>query len=341
MALNNIINRHVSAFAESYVGGRKKSGTRKYNRTIAAEAVAVTAKSVLTARAENVRLRTKAKVSYLVASGEAATAGQADAAAKDNMFKRAGKAISNFVKMIIEAITNFFRGFKVNEKRWAKVKEKLQKKSLAGDALKRGPIEVYNLGHGITAFTNDLVNATKYAAKTAAYVSGGAGAKDAIRNIQVPEVPTWKLNKEDMKTISTPRELNTYVSTLLSLGDETSRSVAELRGIEKHLREYQRSKSRNLDANGEKVDKDKDFEAHLRNILKTVNRAIGQYQVIYGALLQIAGKLLKQKSDQDKDSLGDKIYNSKAAGKMRDARANLKAKAVQRKADKAAKKNNN
>ena len=102
MSINNIVNKHLSAYGEAFNFKRSVTPTkaRKINRTIIGECLSIVAPDVIAARAENVRLRAKLRATYMVASGEASTVKEV----ADNSEKATKKSFGDRVKKIIEAI---------------------------------------------------------------------------------------------------------------------------------------------------------------------------------------------------------------------------------------------
>lgn len=123
MSINSIVSKHLKTYGEAFNIKRTMGPTkaRKINRTIIGECLSLVAPEVIAARAENVRLRTKLRATYMVATGEGVTTKQvADQSAKETK-----KSFGSRVRKIIEAIKKFFvqifRFFDNNKKKMQRV----------------------------------------------------------------------------------------------------------------------------------------------------------------------------------------------------------------------------
>lgn len=292
MGINSIVNKHLSTYGEAY-GFKKVKKERKYSRVIQGECLAPVAYSVLQARAENMRLRTKLRASYYVASGEADTKKKLDWKMAKDALGDAKKNIENFIKLIIEAIKNAWKWITSNKSKWEQRLPKLEKHL---GKIRRAkidkPISVPDVKNQRGTITEIM--------KTLTWLKGGlkAGKLDLPADYD-PKASNYKtsLSKDEKKAtkqISTAAEAEAYFKEIKGLASELMSAEEKLNMAKETFEKVLKDKDRKKE--------DKELESKAQAMLKSTNKAIADLQKTWGRLWQGAGALLKlnphSKSDQ-------------------------------------------
>ena len=284
MGINSIVNKHLSTYGEAY-GFKKVKKERKYSRVIQGECLAPVAYSVLQARAENMRLRTKLRASYYVASGEADTKKKLDWKMAKDALGDAKKNIENFIKLIIEAIKNAWKWITSNKSKWEQRLPKLEKHL---GKIRRAkidkPIKVPVIKD--QEATLKEVQQTLYGLK-----SGLKGsAKFQMTDDFNPKADNYKtkLSKEDKKAtkeIASAADAEAYFKELKDLASKLGKTEDDLIKVKEVFESTLKDKERKKE--------NKDLESKAQAMLKTTNKAIADLQKTWGRLWQGAGALLK------------------------------------------------
>lgn len=283
MGINSIVNKHLSTYGEAY-GFKKVKKERKYSRVIQGECLAPVAYSVLQARAENMRLRTKLRASYYVASGEADTKKKLDWKMAKDALGDAKKNIENFIKLIIEAIKNAWKWITSNKSKW---KQRLPKLEAHLGKIRRAkitkPITVPDIKNQRGTITEIM--------KTLTWLKGGlkAGKLDLPADYD-PKAPNYKtsLSKDEKKAtkqISTAAEAEAYFKEIKGLASELMSAEEKLNMAKEAFEKVLKDKDRKKE--------DKELESKAQAMLKSTNKAIADLQKTWGRLWQGAGALLK------------------------------------------------
>lgn len=283
MGINSIVNKHLSTYGEAY-GFKKVKKERKYSRVIQGECLAPVAYSVLQARAENMRLRTKLRASYYVASGEADTKKKLDWKMAKDALGDAKKNIENFIKLIIEAIKNAWKWITSNKSKWEQRLPKLEKHL--------GKIRRAKIDKPITVpdIKNQRGTITEIM-KTLTWLKGGlkAGKLDLPADYD-PKASNYKTNlskdeKKATKQISTAAEAEAYFKEIKGLASELMSAEEKLNMAKEAFEKVLKDKDRKKE--------DKELESKAQAMLKYTNKAIADLQKTWGRLWQGAGALLK------------------------------------------------
>ena len=283
MGINSIVNKHLSTYGEAY-GFKKVKKERKYSRVIQGECLAPVAYSVLQARAENMRLRTKLRASYYVASGEADTKKKLDWKMAKDALGDAKKNIENFIKLIIEAIKNAWKWITSNKSKWEQRLPKLEKHL--------GKIRRAKIDKPITVpdIKNQRGTITEIM-KTLTWLKGGlkAGKLDLPADYD-PKASNYKtsLSKDEKKAtkqISTAAEAEAYFKEIKGLASELMSAEEKLNMAKEAFEKVLKDKDRKKE--------DKELESKAQAMLKSTNKAIADLQKTWGRLWQGAGALLK------------------------------------------------
>nr|DAN31287.1 MAG TPA: internal head protein [Caudoviricetes sp.] len=310
MGINSIVNKHLSTYGEAY-GFKKVKKERKYSRVIQGECLAPVAYSVLQARAENMRLRTKLRASYYVASGEADTKKKLDWKMAKDALGDAKKNIENFIKLIIEAIKNAWKWITSNRSKWEQRLPKLEKHIHRIHSTKiEKPISVPDIKN-IVPLVEELEDCVKS-------INEGIAKKNFSKgSLKDSDLPSTKLSKDEAKAtkqITSATEAAKYFSDLKSiaskLGTAEDNLVKAKENLEKRINNTKREKD------------SKDLEKDYRKMLTLTNKAIADLQKTWGRLWQGAGSLLKinpvtlkeraQKGvDKATKEVKDKVENAK------------------------------
>lgn len=283
MGINSIVNKHLSTYGEAY-GFKKVKKERKYSRVIQGECLAPVAYSVLQARAENMRLRTKLRASYYVASGEADTKKKLDWKMAKDALGDAKKNIENFIKLIIEAIKNAWKWITSNKSKWEQRLPKLEKHL---GKIRRAkidkPISVPDIKNQRGTITEIM--------KTLTWLKGGlkAGKLDLPADYD-PKASNYKtsLSKDEKKAtkqISNAAEAEAYFKELKGLASELMSAEEKLNMAKEAFEKVLKDKDRKKE--------DKELESKAQAMLKSTNKAIADLQKTWGRLWQGAGALLK------------------------------------------------
>ena len=283
MGINSIVNKHLSTYGEAY-GFKKVKKERKYSRVIQGECLAPVAYSVLQARAENMRLRTKLRASYYVASGEADTKKKLDWKMAKDALGDAKKNIENFIKLIIEAIKNAWKWITSNKSKWEQRLPKLEKHL--------GKIRRAQISKPITVpdIKNQRGTITEIM-KILTWLKGGlkAGKLDLPSDYD-PKASNYKtsLSKDEKKAtkqISTAAEAEAYFKEIKGLASELMSAEEKLNMAKETFEKVLKDKDRKKE--------DKELESKAQAMLKSTNKAIADLQKTWGRLWQGAGALLK------------------------------------------------
>lgn len=300
MGINSIVNKHLSTYGEAY-GFKKVKKERKYSRVIQGECLAPVAYTVIQARAENVRLRTKLRASYYVASGEADTKKKLDWKMAKDALGDAKKRVENFIKIIIEAIKNAWKWITSNRSKW---EQRLPKLEQHLGKIKRAkiskPIKV--------PVIKDQEATLKEVQQTLYWLKAGlkGNAKFQMTDDFNPKADNYKtkLSKEDNKAtkeIANAADAEAYFRELKDLASKLGKAEDDLKKVRENFESTLKDKERKKE--------NKDVESKAQAMLKATNAAIGDLQKTWGRLWQGAGALLKLSP------------NSKSQQMMRDATA--------------------
>ena len=291
--LNKLVNKHLSTYGESYGFQKPKKPlkTRKYNRKIAAECVSLAAPSVRKARAENRRLRTKLKSSYLVASGEAKTV-RAVAESLDKMMDDIGKGAGKVIEAIKKFFVQIWRWLTTNRGKWEPLEKGLKEKfSKLGTGKLVKPVEV-PLPKDITKVAERLTKELKALKGTL----GNGGPQGTYNDDFVKEnTANAKSNGKDFDistiTLTTGAAVKKYANGLFTLADKLAKSEDELKAAEEAFKKASNARK-------EKGD-DKEEETYQK-VLNLCGKCLGEFQVAYGMLIKAAGAMVGAKVQEDK-----------------------------------------
>lgn len=278
MSINNIVNKHLSAYGEAFNFKRSVTPTkaRKINRTIIGECLSIVAPDVIAARAENVRLRAKLRATYMVASGEASTVKEV----ADNSEKATKKSFGDRVKKIIEAIKKFFvqifRFFTNNRPKLAKALRGINAKVTAIGKLEKFPkIIVTDLSTIKEPLDNILNN----------------GSNSALNNDKNAKAASKGLNKGKTKEIKTIAQLREYVKAINGY-------VSRFNKLEKKVEEQKKTFENSL--KNARAGKNRDDEKFYQERLKTLGIVLGNFQKGYGAIYKALGGINKVNTGKTK-----------------------------------------
>lgn len=318
MGINSIVNKHLSTYGEAY-GFKKVKKERKYSRVIQGECLAPVAYSVLQARAENMRLRTKLRASYYVASGEADTKKKLDWKMAKDALGDAKKNIENFIKLIIEAIKNAWKWITSNKSKWEQRLPKLEAHlgRLRGAKIDK-PIKVPVIKD--QEVTLKEVQQTLYWLKSGLNVS----AKFQMTDDFNPKADNYKtkLSKEESKAtkeIANAADAEAYFKELKDLASKLGKTEDDLQKVKEVFESTLKNKERKKE--------NKDLESKAQAMLKTTNKAIADLQKTWGRLWQGAGALLKINSVTMKERAqkGVDKATKEVKGKVQDVRNRFNA----------------
>lgn len=287
MSINSIVSKHLKTYGEAFNIKRTMGPTkaRKINRTIIGECLSLVAPEVIAARAENVRLRTKLRATYMVATGEGVTTKQvADQSAKETK-----KSFGSRVRKIIEAIKKFFvqifRFFTNNRPKLTK--------ALSGIETKVS--EISKLDNFPTIKAVDLESIKGPLDKI---LAGGKGITRGYGdNVTKDKVKgsTKGINKGTTKEITSAGELKTYVKSLKSY-------ASKFYTAENKVKQEKTKFEAGLKT--AKTDKNKDNEKYYQERLKTLGVILGNFQKGYGALYKAVGAIKKVNTGSKKKAKG-------------------------------------
>ena len=287
MSINSIVSKHLKTYGEAFNIKRTMGPTkaRKINRTIIGECLSLVAPEVVAARAENVRLRTKLRATYMVASGEASTVKQV----ADETEKATKKSFGSRVRKIIEAIKKFFtqiiRFFTNNRPKLTKALSGIEAKVTAISKLDKFPtIKVVDL-ESIKEPLDKILAGGKGA--TRGY--GDNVIKDKVKG------STKGINKGTTKEITSAGELKTYVKSLKSY-------ASKFYTAENKVKQEKAKFEAGLKT--AKTDKNKDNEKYYQERLKTLGVILGNFQKGYGALYKAVGAINKVNTGSKKKAKG-------------------------------------
>lgn len=287
MSINSIVSKHLKTYGEAFNIKRTMGPTkaRKINRTIIGECLSLVAPEVIAARAENVRLRTKLRATYMVASGEASTVKQV----ADSTEKATKKSFGSRVRKIIEAIKKFFvqifRFFTNNRPKLTK--------ALSGIETKVS--EISKLDNFPTIKAVDLESIKGPLDKI---LAGGKGVTRGYGdNVTKDKVKgsTKGINKGTTKEITSAGELKTYVKSLKSY-------ASKFYTAENKVKQEKTKFEAGLKT--AKTDKNKDNEKYYQERLKTLGVILGNFQKGYGALYKAVGAIKKVNTGSKKKAKG-------------------------------------
>ena len=282
MSINSIINKHLTAYGEAFrLKNRTPKKERKYSRTIVGECVSLVAPNVIAARAENVRLRSKLKATYMVATGEGVTV--KDVA--DNSKKETEKSFGSRVKKFIEAIKKFFvqifRFFTNN-------KPKLQK-SLA--TIRSKIQAIGKLSPFPTIKVPDLESIKKPLDNIAR-----AGENTVLRNTKSAKSDVKGLKKTIAKELKSKTDLDAYFKEITSY---VGRYIKAEDGVKTQKKNFEANLKKVKGAKGTES-YSKDNEKYYQERLKTLGIILGNFQKGYGALYKALGAIQKVKTEKPK-----------------------------------------
>lgn len=287
MSINSIVSKHLKTYGEAFNIKRTMGPTkaRKINRTIIGECLSLVAPEVVAARAENVRLRTKLRATYMVASGEASTVKQV----ADETEKATKKSFGSRVRKIIEAIKKFFtqiiRFFTNNRPKLTKALSGIETKVTAISKLDKFPtIKVVDL-ESIKEPLDKILAGGK--GVTIGY--GDNVTKDKVKG------STKGINKGTTKEITSSGELKTYVKSLKSY-------ASKFYTVENKVKQEKTKFEAGLKT--AKTDKNKDNEKYYQERLKTLGVILGNFQKGYGALYKAVGAINKVNTGSKKKAKG-------------------------------------
>lgn len=302
MSINSIVSKHLKTYGEAFNIKRTMGPTkaRKINRTIIGECLSLVAPEVIAARAENVRLRTKLRATYMVATGEGVTTKQvADQSAKETK-----KSFGSRVRKIIEAIKKFFvqifRFFDNNKKKMQRVLTGMRAKMQAISKLDTFPtIKVPDL---------DTI-------KTPLDSIARGGENTALRNAKSAKQDTKGISKTKTTEIKSVSELEKYYKAVTSYVGRYTKAEdkvkAQKKTFEENLKKVKGAKGTDSYS--------KDNEKYYQERLKTLGIILGNFQVGYGALYKALGAInkvntgSKKKADSTKAKTAAKSAKSASA----------------------------
>lgn len=296
MSINNIVNKHLTAYGEAFKlqQNRTPKKERKYNRTIVGECVSIVAPEVIAARAENVRLRSKLRATYMVASGEAATVKEVS----DKTEKATKESFGSRVKKLIEAIKKFFvqifRFFTNNRPKLTKALSGIETKVTAISKLDKFP-------------TIKVVDLESIKGPLDKILAGGKVATKYQGNIPKSRVKdnTKGVNKGTTKDITTAEALKAYVKSLKSYASKYYTAENKVK---------QEKTKFETGLKTAKTGKNKNDEKYYQERLKVLGIVLGNFQKGYGALYKAVGAINKVKTSSTK-----KATAKGTAGKTVDA----------------------
>lgn len=304
MSINSIVSKHLKTYGEAFNIKRTMGPTkaRKINRTIIGECLSLVAPEVIAARAENVRLRTKLRATYMVATGEGVTTKQvADQSAKETK-----KSFGSRVRKIIEAIKKFFvqifRFFTNNRPKLTK--------ALSGIETKVS--EISKLDNFPTIKAVDLESIKGPLDKI---LAGGKGITRGYGdNVTKDKVKgsTKGINKGTTKEITSAGELKTYVKSLKSY-------ASKFYTAENKVKQEKTKFEAGLKT--AKTDKNKDNEKYYQERLKTLGVILGNFQKGYGALYKAVGAINKVNTGSKKKAKGTATTKSAKSASAKTATA--------------------
>ena len=280
MSINNIVNKHLSAYGEAFNFKRTVTPTkaRKINRTIIGECLSIVAPEVIAARAENVRLRAKLRATYMVASGEASTVKEV----ADNSEKATKESFGSRVKKLIEAIKKFFvqifRFFTNNRPKLTKALAGIETKVTAISKLEKFP-------------TIKVVDLESIKVPLDKILAGGKGVDKEYVKKGTVKGATKGVNKGTTKDITTASELKAYVKSLKSYA---SRYFTTENKVKQEKTKFENSLK---DA---KAGKNKNEEKYYQERLKVLGIVLGNFQKGYGALYKAVGAIKKVNTGKTK-----------------------------------------
>lgn len=282
MSINNIVNKHLTAYGEAFriQQNRTPKKERKYSRTIVGECVSIVAPEVIAARAENVRLRSKLRATYMVASGEASTVKDVS----DKTEKATKESFGSRVKKLIEAIKKFFvqiyRFFTNNRPKLTKALSGIETKVTAISKLDKFPtIKVIDL-ESIKGPLDKILAGGKGVAKNYGNVS-----KDKVKGA------TKGVNKGTTKDITTAEALKSYVKSLKSYASKYYTAENKVK---------QEKTKFETGLKTAKTGKNKNDEKYYQERLKVLGIVLGNFQKGYGALYKAVGAIQKVKTEKPK-----------------------------------------
>lgn len=302
MSINSIVSKHLKTYGEAF-NIKKTMGpakARKINRTIIGECLSLVAPEVIAARAENVRLRTKLRATYMVASGEASTVKQV----ADKTEKTTKKSFGSRVRKIIEAIKKFFiqiiRFFTNNRPKLTKALSGIETKVTAISKLDKFPtIKVVDL-ESIKGPLDKIL----------------AGGKGATRGYDISKDKakgsTKGINKGTTKDITTAEALKAYVKSLKSYA---SRYYTAENKVKQEKTKFEAG------LKTAKTDKNKDNEKYYQERLKVLGIILGNFQKGYGALYKAVGAINKVKTGSTKKAAKNTAAKSAKAASAKTATA--------------------
>ena len=319
MSINSIVSKHLKTYGEAFNVKRTMGPTkaRKINRTIIGECLSLVAPEVIAARAENVRLRTKLRATYMVATGEGVTTKQvADQSAKETK-----KSFGSRVRKIIEAIKKFFvqifRFFDNNKKKMQRVLTGMRAKMQAISKLDTFPtIKVPDL---------DTI-------KTPLDSIARGGENTALRNAKSAKQDTKGISKTKTTEIKSVSELEKYYKAVSKTKTTEIKSVSELEKYYKAVTSYVgrytkaedkvKAQKKTFEENLKKVkgakgtdSYSKDNEKYHQERLKTLGIILGNFQVGYGALYKALGAINKVNTGSKKKANNAKATKGTATAK--------------------------
>lgn len=297
MSINNIVNKHLTAYGEAFrlQQNRTPKKDRKYNRTIVGECVSIVAPEVIAARAENVRLRSKLRATYMVASGEAATVKEVS----DKTEKATKESFGSRVKKLIEAIKKFFvqifRFFTNNRPKLTKALSGIETKVTAISKLEKFP-------------TIKVVDLESIKGPLDKILAGGKGVnREYVKKGDVKGA-TKGVNKGTTKDITTSEALKAYVKSLKSYASKYYTAENKVK---------QEKTKFEAGLKTARTGKNKDDEKYYQERLKVLGIVLGNFQKGYGALYKAVGAINKVKTGSTKKATAKGTAKS-TAGKTVD-----------------------
>lgn len=292
--LNKLVNKHLSTYGESYGFQKPKKPlkTRKYNRKIAAECVSLASPSVRKARAENRRLRTKLKSSYLVASGEAKTV-RAVAESLDKMMDDIGKGVSKVIEAIRKFFVQIWRWLTSNRDKWERVETQLkQHVSKLGAGQLNSPIEVpqpQDISSVAGRLTNEL-KALKNCLSNGTAPQGKYG-DDFVKKNTANGNSSGKATETVTTRLNTGAAVKKYAQGLFSTADKLAKSEDDLRAAEEAFKKASSARDKKGDEKEEEI---------YQKVLNLCGKCLGEFQVAYGHLVKASGAIMSAKEKESK-----------------------------------------
>lgn len=313
MSINSIVNKHLTAYGEAFRVQQNKTSnkSRKYNRTIVGECLSIVAPEVIAARAENVRLRTKLRATYMVASGEAATKKEVS----DKTEKATKASFGSRVKKFIEAIKKFFvqifRFFNNNKTKLKRALTEIRSKLHAIGKLAPFPtIKVPDL----ETIKKPLENIAR------------SGENPVLKNAKSVKKDTKGLSKVSTKELKTKSELDSYFKEITSYAGRYVKAEDKVRA-DKRSFEASLKKVKNAKRN-DKDNYSKDNEKYYQEKLKTLGIILGNFQKGYGALYKALGAINKVKTGDAKKTAKAASGNNKGNTKKASTAKTVTAQVV-------------